>query len=300
MVRKKEKKIVKKKAAKKKAAADIMLAKTAGFCMGVKRAMSMAWRAAEEAEDRPIYTYGELIHNPQAIERLRENGIRVADDKKKPEGGTVIIRAHGISPEVRERLEKCKVHILDATCPHVKKVQSIIEEHSRAGYYIVILGDKGHAEVMGLLGFVKDGIAINSPAEIKKIPKEKKVCIVAQTTQNEGVFNDLTAAIKKHCSASPDIVIFNTICRATHIRQEEVLRMAREVDAMVIVGGYNSANTVRLATICREQGTPTFHIEVSEELDLKKLGQYTKIGISAGASTPDWIIEDVMKTLGRL
>lgn len=285
---------------KNKKERQIILARTAGFCMGVKRAMQMVWDAVENAEDRPIYTYGELIHNPQTIDLLNKKGVKVACKAEDINGGTVIIRAHGISPDVRRRIESRKCHILDATCPHVKKLQAIVDEHSRKGYFIVVLGDKGHAEVMGLLGFVREGMTINSIEEINNVPLGKKICMVVQTTQNEDVFNLVANALKKRCSDSPDVLIFNTICRATHIRQQEVLKIAKQVDAMVIVGGYNSANTVRLATIAAEQGTPTFHIETADELPLAELCGYGNIGVSAGASTPDWLIEEVMTALKEM
>jgi 4-hydroxy-3-methylbut-2-enyl diphosphate reductase len=284
----------------------VKLAKTAGFCMGVRRAMDMALEAILK-KNGSLYTYGPLIHNPQVLQILKDKGLKTLEAKdiattlsQSPNEKlvTVIIRAHGLPPEEYQKIKNVGVNILNATCPHVGKVQGIIKRYAAKGYNIIILGEKDHAEVIGLLGFAQGrGYIINSLAEVDKLPAMEKVCLVAQTTQDEKKFAELAAAVRHKF---PGAEIFNTICESTRRRQREVMDLAHKVQAMVVVGGKGSGNTRRLAKIAEETGIPTFHVETEEELDLKKLSQFSEIGVTAGASTPNWLILKVVERLKSL
>ena len=273
----------------------VKLAKTAGFCMGVKRAVDIVLDRARSREVETIYTYGPLIHNPQTIQILKKRGIVPVDAVDDIAGGVIIIRAHGISPDEREKIKSKGVRIIDATCPKVAHVQSIIKKHSSLGYTIVIVGDRTHPEVVGLRGYSSGrGLVVGSVDEVGEIPCDGPVCVVAQTTQNSETFAAIAARISERF---PGAVIVNTVCDSTERRQSEVRALAGEMDAIIIVGGKNSANTQQLASIARSRGAPTFHIETVEELAHINLDPYGKIGVSAGASTPNWITDSVIDYL---
>lgn len=270
----------------------IKLARTAGFCMGVRRAVEMVLDVAPGRDNEKIYTYGPLIHNPQTIEILKNRGIIPVDNIDEIEEGTIIIRAHGISPLERKKIKEKKAKIIDATCPKVAQVQAIIKKHASLGYTILIAGDREHPEVDGLLGYSDDrGIVIGNKGEVDTLPELDKVCIVAQTTQDTEEYKDI---VDRTTERFPEVLVFDTICDSTEKRQAEVKELSAGVDVMFIVGGKNSANTKRLAKISELQGTPTFHVETVDELKKIAIGGYDKIGISAGASTPNWIIEKVV------
>lgn len=273
----------------------VKLAHTAGFCMGVKRAVDIALDMAQRGGEEKIYTYGPLIHNPQTIEILESRGVIPLTDVNGVQDGLVIIRAHGISPEDREKIRHKGIAIVDATCPKVARVQAIIRKHSGSGYTVLIAGDRTHPEVIGLLGYASDrGIVVGGPDEIASLPPLEKVCLVTQTTLNSAVFESIVTAVREKY---PGAVIFNTICDSTERRQTEVRNMATEMDAIIIVGGKNSANTRQLAAISRKLGAPTFHVETAAELEALDLGGYERIGVSAGASTPNWITDGVIDYL---
>lgn len=275
----------------------IIVAKSAGFCWGVSRAFEKVMGIAEhEPRQNPVYTYGPLIHNPQAVEVLEHKGIRVLKEIPAELKGTIVIRTHGVPPDERRRLEATGASICDATCPDVGMIQGTVRKHIRRGYFIIIIGDREHPEVKALLGFAeKNGTCVISAEEIERLPSDlSKVCVVSQSTQQRKKFEELVPVIKNRY---PDCVVFDTICRSTNIRQEEVRELAKEVDAMVVVGGRNSSNTNRLAEISREMGTPTFLIESDGEIDAEKFSQFDAIGITAGASTPKWVIEQVVARL---
>lgn len=247
-----------------------------------------------KASNEKIYTYGPLIHNPQAVEALEKMGVGVLNDISEV-CGTIFIRTHGLSPEERGKLKKSGARICDATCPDVGIIQGIVRKHIRKGYHTIIVGNKEHPEVRALLGYAEGrGVAVSSREEIEKLKGWKDVCVVAQSTQKEDKFAELVEVIK---SIYPEAAIFNTICHSTTERQEEVRELAKEVDAVVVVGGYNSANTTKLAQISREIGTPTFHIETENELNPNDFNEFGKIGVTAGSSTPSWQIERVVKKL---
>ena len=258
--------------------------------MGVRRAMNIVLDTANKQKGN-IYTYGPLVHNPQAVEMLKQKGVEVLGNNTAS-NATVILRAHGVAPEERKRIRDAGHVICDATCPHVAKAHAILKKEIRNGYNAIIVGDKGHAEVNGLLGYTHgEGLVIERAGDVKNLPKLDRACIIAQTTQDRKVFDEIVAEIKR---AVPDVKVFDTICDATSMRQKEVLELAKEVDAMVIVGGKNSANTRRLYEISRSTGTPSFHIETEDELDHLCLDIYENIGVMAGASTPNWVINKVI------
>jgi 4-hydroxy-3-methylbut-2-enyl diphosphate reductase len=263
--------------------------------MGVRRAVDIVLEIAQHETSRRIYTYGPLIHNPQTIELLKNRGVNPIENIEEiqdRENAILIIRAHGIAPAERKKIKESGVKIVDATCPKVGYVQSIIKKHAALDYTVVIVGDKEHPEVDGLLGYAGGrGIILATLDDVGQLPSFDKVCVVAQTTQDSDNYSKIVEKIK---NIYPHVIVFNTICSSTEQRQAEVIAMAGEMDAMFIVGGKNSANTRRLADLAQKQQTPSFHIETPTEMENINLGPYNRIGVSAGASTPNWIIDRVM------
>lgn len=274
----------------------VKLAKTAGFCWGVERALDIALDTANEAQG-PVFTHGPLIHNPQTVELLREKNVHVSDPAGSPaNGGLLVIRAHGISPQVRERLRGSGAAIRDATCPLVAKVHGIIRKHSRQGAFTVIIGERGHPEVEGHTGYAEAGSCLVTCLEdVEKLPPVGgEVVVVAQTTINMGEWGHVVDALQ---AKYPQARMFNTICDATEVRQEEVRRLAPGVDLMVVVGGRNSGNTNRLAEVAREAGAESVLIETEREIDPAFIQRFKRIGVTAGASTPDWMIRRVVNRI---
>ena len=268
--------------------------------MGVRRAVEMVLDAPEQ-NTNPIFTYGPLIHNPQVLNLLKSKDISVLDEIPSHGDGTVLIRAHGVPPSTKEKLQDVNFNVIDATCPRVIKVQTIIRKHANKGFAAIIIGDKDHPEVIGLLGYARDkGFVIGSMREMEALPDFENAIIVAQTTQNTQFFESVkTWAATYH----PHYKIFNTICDSTTRRQAEVKRLAEAVDAVIVVGGHNSGNTRRLAEIARESGKPTYQIESETDLDkidTDALVEARHVGITAGASTPNWVIKKVYRALEAL
>ena len=272
----------------------VKLARSAGFCMGVRRAMEMVLAEANRNEG-VLYTYGPLIHNSQVIDLLKTKNVEAVSSIEGLKNGTVLIRAHGIPPEERRMLKESGMKIIDATCPRVAKVQAIIRRHAKKGYIPVIVGDEDHAEVIGLVGYGEGkAIVVNSFEELSHFPESEKLCIVAQTTQNEIEYEEITKKVTEHF---PDAVVFNTICEATSERQSEVKEIAANVDCMVVVGGYHSGNTKRLAQVSEEAGTTAYHIETEKEIKKEDFNNMQVVGVTAGASTPNWMIKNVVKEI---
>ena len=277
----------------------IKLAKTAGFCPGVKNAIDKALELAQSGKT-PVYTLGQIIHNNHVIQMLEEKNIRAINDPAVLAGktGVLIIRAHGVTPEIEKQLRSLKMEIIDATCPLVKKAQKVIHEYAVQGYSTVIVGDKGHVEVTGLLGYCEGrGYVAADPAEADSLPYFEKVNIVSQTTQEEKKFFETAERIREN---SKESIISNTICMPTRERQKETVEMALSSDIMIVVGAKHSANTSRLAKLCSDLGVKTIHIEKEDELDPEKIADSGRIGVTAGASTPNWMTERVMKKLVQL
>jgi 4-hydroxy-3-methylbut-2-enyl diphosphate reductase len=250
--------------------------------------------------DGELFTYGPLIHNQQVLDLLRAKGVDIIEDLHSHEGGRIIIRAHGISPTERERIRNSNFRIIDATCPRVGKVQSIIKRYHSMGYTPAIFGDARHPEVIGLMGYGGDhNIVLGSPRDAEKLPEGEPLVVVSQTTQDVDAYRATADAIRERF---PEAVIFDTICHETYKRQREVKVLASEVDTMVVVGGSNSGNTRRLYEISKSLGIPTFHVETEKELESSWFSSAETVGVTAGASTPNWMIKKVMervKTMGQ-
>jgi (E)-4-hydroxy-3-methyl-but-2-enyl pyrophosphate reductase len=262
--------------------------------MGVRRAMEMVLTEANKNKG-PIYTYGPLIHNNQVMALLESKGVTSIDDIEGLQGGTIAIRAHGIPPEQRRLLKESGLRIIDATCPRVARVQAIIRYQTKKGNTAVIVGDRDHPEVIGLLGHaVNRAYVINQLDDVSHIPDGEKIFIVAQTTQDTHNYQEIVEALRDRF---PDALIFDTICDATIKRQAEVRAFVGQVDAVVVVGGYHSGNTRRLAQISEAAGLPTFCVETEKDLDKERLSSMDVIGVTAGASTPNWMIKNIVNEI---
>ena len=286
---------------------QVIVAKSAGFCFGVERAVERVYeqiKAVNEGKAQgPIYTYGPIIHNEEVVRDLEEKGVRVLDTeedlKNLPEGqGTVVIRSHGVSRYIYDILNSRKVNVVDATCPFVKKIHKIVDEHSGAGEAVVIIGSPIHPEVEGIKGWCgpKNRTVIQNREEAENfaIDGKQKVCIVSQTTFNYNKFQELVEII---CKKGYDIIVLNTICNATEERQTEARAIAKEAEAMIVIGGRSSSNTQKLFEICKMECENTYYIQTLDDLDLTKLKSIDNVGITAGASTPNNIIEEVQKNV---
>ncbi len=272
----------------------VTVAKTAGFCFGVKRAMEQVYEQIREGV-KPIYTLGPIIHNDEVVRELERQGVRAVSEKEIMElsGGTVIIRSHGVGPEICGRLSRGGMHIVDATCPFVKKIHNIVREQSAAGRRIVIIGDRDHPEVEGIRGWCgEDAITVRSEEDLAILPSDmnEKLCIVSQTTFNYKKFKELVEKISKR---GYDIIVLDTICSATEERQREAEHIASQVDAMIVIGGKNSSNTRKLYEICHEKCKNTHFIQTLNDLSPESVKSVRSVGITAGASTPNNIIEEV-------
>ena len=272
----------------------VTLAKSAGFCFGVKRAVEMVYKEAETG--KKVYTLGPIIHNEQVVQDLEQKGVRVIETQEelsKPEDATVIIRSHGISADVYHQLEDKKVRIVDATCPFVSKIHRIVEKKYQEGSCIVIVGNANHPEVEGINGWCNGAATvIGSVSEAENYSQEpaRKLCVVAQTTFNYKKFKDIVDIFSKK---SYDIDVMNTICNATDERQTEAAAIAGDSDAMIVIGGKHSSNTQKLYEICKNVCPDTHFIQTLDDLDLKQFQSFRSVGITAGASTPNTIIKEV-------
>ncbi|MBU2467476.1 MAG: 4-hydroxy-3-methylbut-2-enyl diphosphate reductase [Proteobacteria bacterium] len=276
----------------------VRLARHAGFCMGVRRAMELALAQAHHAQG-PVFTYGPLIHNPQVLELLASKGIQVLKEVPPPgsvSGGTVIIRAHGVPPQDKARLKQAGFsQIVEGTCPRVIRVQAIIARAAKRGAEVIIVGDASHPEVVGLLGHAQSrGRVVSRPGEVAELPELREVVVVAQTTQTSENFAAIVRALGRRFGP---VEVHETICEATHRRQDEVKSLAHEVDGVVVVGGRNSGNTQRLAQVAAESNKPVFAVETEEELPREQLARLDLVGVTAGASTPNWLIKRVLREL---
>ena len=274
---------------------NVELAKTAGFCFGVKRAVDTVYQQIEQYRGEKIFTYGPIIHNEEVIKDLRSHGVEVLNDEeelKTADADVVVIRSHGVAKYIYDILEERGITCVDATCPFVKKIHKIVAEKSAEGSYIVIVGNGEHPEVQGIRGWAGEQVTVvQTPedAERFELPdKDQKVCIVAQTTFNYNKFKELVEIISKK---RYDIVVLNTICNATKERQTEARQIAARVDAMVVIGDKRSSNTQKLFEICKEECLNTYYIQTLDDLDINQLRSVESVGITAGASTPNKIIE---------
>ena len=276
---------------------DIEVARYAGVCYGVERALGMAEKAADEAR-KPVNTLGPLIHNPLVVNDLESIGVGTASSVSEVGEGTLIIRAHGVVPSVVEDARARGLDVLDATCPYVKKVHNAAERLVREGYQLIVVGESGHPEVEGIMGHAGDDAHVVSvPGDLDAIDLSRKVGVVVQTTQTPGALADVVAELSKR---TMDLRVINTICSATQERQDSAAELARRVDAMIVVGGKNSGNTRRLAEICTAACPKTHHIEDASEIEAAWFDGASHIGVTAGASTPASHIERALVRMRSL
>ena len=274
----------------------VIVAETAGFCFGVRRAVDTVYeQAGEETVLKPIYTCGPIIHNEEVVKDLEERGVRVLDEERIHEsrGGTVIIRSHGVGRQICEELKGRGFQVVDATCPFVKKIHRIVQEESEKGRTIIIIGNAEHPEVKGIQGWCRERAhVVETLEEASKLTllADTKLCIVSQTTFNYNKFQLLVEIILKK---SYDSIVVNTICSATHERQAEAKQLASKVDVMLVIGGKHSSNTQKLYEICRKECNSTYYIQTVRDLNPKWLEGKRIVCITAGASTPNHIIEEV-------
>lgn len=271
---------------------DVTVAKSAGFCPGVKRAIDKVLEL-EAAGKKPVYTIGPLIHNKQVTDMLAAKQITSINlpQDAADKSGVLVIRAHGVTPQFQKEIESCGMQTVDATCPLVKRAHTVIDQYAKQGYHTVIVGDAGHAEVTGLLGYTQSrGTVVATPQEASQLPHFDKVNVVSQTTQPESVFYAVAEEVKKHADVCQ---ISNTVCQPTKDRQKETVEAARQADLVIVVGGKHSANTARLAQLCAELCPQVIHVETETELDENAILRAKKIFITAGASTPNWVIDKV-------
>lgn len=279
----------------------IILAEKIGFCSGVKRAIELAERSVQEGR-KPVYTLGPLIHNPQEVARLARLGIQIADKHSEISKGIVIIPAHGLPPDLLKELGRQKdIEFVDATCPIVKRVQICAKNLVEENYEVIIVGDKGHPEVSSILGFTGNrGHVVENISELNqlKLSSSSRIGLVAQTTQSEETFSAIVNAVMQKGAITR---VYNTICSATFERQQALRKLVPRVEAVIVIGGYNSANTNRLVKIAKEMGCDSvYHIETTKDLNLAWIKNKEKIGIAAGTSTPTWIIDEVVDYLSKL
>lgn len=299
---------------------NLYVASNSGFCFGVKEAVKKTTEAAKT--EGPVVTYGELIHNKQVIDSLSALGVDVVEKLEDVGQRTMIIRSHGVPPQVYDQVQTLGLSMIDATCPFVKKIHRIVSEHAEKGYFIVIVGSKGHPEVTGINGWCNDQALIVGSAEdlnvestcFDKLLASRKICVVAQTTITKELWITITEKLQKMlltsdnrvskesecCSLSasksdyPEIVLFNTICSATTERQNSTEELAKRVDLMIVIGGSHSSNTQKLYQIAKKYCENTIYAETVQDLVMKDIKKCGNIGITAGASTPDWIIKEII------
>ena len=282
---------------------EVKVAKTAGFCFGVQRAVDKVYELIDSCQDR-LFTLGPIIHNEEVVNDLEKKGVRVASEeelKTLPKGSTVVIRSHGVGKKVYDQLKECGLSYVDVTCPFVLKIHRIVEKESKAGSHIVIIGDPDHPEVVGICGWcIGSYTVIRTKQDALDFvpPESKNVCIVSQTTFNYNKFKDLVEILreKRYDNTVLNILnILNTICNATEERQKEAKNIAGEVDTMLVVGGRHSSNTQKLFEICKKECENTYYIQTPVDLDSDMFQCSSYVGITAGASTPKKIIEEVQE-----
>jgi (E)-4-hydroxy-3-methyl-but-2-enyl pyrophosphate reductase len=272
---------------------EVILAEKAGFCFGVQRAINTAFKAAGMGR---VYCLGPLIHNPQEVSRLREAGVETVEDfSRLRSGDSLIIRSHGVPPAVLATAREKGLIIIDLTCPFVAKAQQHAQSLSREGYQVIVVGEKKHPEVQSILGYAgQNSVVVERPEDIDQLKLQGRLGVVAQTTQSYGNFSEIVLRLLR---LSNELKVFNTICSSTKERQDATRALASRVDVMIVVGGRNSANTSRLVSLSRETGKPTYHVEVVDEIRSEWLKGARTVGVTAGASTPGWVIDAVLERL---
>lgn len=274
---------------------QILVAKKAGFCFGVKRAIDIAFNLAKKAGEG-VYTFGPLIHNPQVVEKLKQEGVNPIDDIHSPSVKTLIIRTHGVPPDVYTETSKMGYKLIDATCPFVKKAQRYARSLKDEGYQVLIVGNKDHPEVKGLIGFAgNDAVTVDNAESLPHL--KKRVGIIVQTTQR---FQTFEQVVQQVVSLAKEVKIYNTICDYTAQRVKETEELANKVDIVIVVGGKNSSNTTQLFELSKRYCAKVYHVETAEEIQGKWLNRVQKVGITGGASTPQWLIEEAVKKVREI
>lgn len=275
----------------------IIIADNAGFCFGVKRAVDMT-TSELSSSNNDVYSLGPLIHNAQVVKDFEDKGLKTIDDIDGIKDSKIIIRSHGVTRSTIDKINEANLNVVDSTCPYVKSVHKRVEDFQNQGYNIVIIGDPNHPEIIGINGWCNDkAFVINSDEEAMNLPKMDKICVVSQTTNTQEKFDKLSEIIKEKGN---EVQIFNTICNATNQRQESCKKVASTVDAMIVIGGFHSSNTNKLVEISKKYCENVYHIETAKELPLQAISKFNTIGITAGASTPDWIIKEVVDTMDNI
>ncbi len=274
----------------------VLVAEKCGFCHGVRNAISVAEKTlALQKGESPVYSFGPIIHNKDEVERLAKVGLKTVDGVQQIHSGTVLIRSHGAAPEQIAKLEEKGLNIVDATCILVKRVQHIAKELANDGYEVVIIGDENHPEVQAVMGCATDVVVIGDENDLHKLPQNARLGIVCQTTQSPEHFGRVLGAIGRY--GFSELKVINTLCKEAIKRQESAVQLCRQVDIMFVLGGLESANTRRLAELCKKHNRQTFHLQNWNELDKNMLSGKNTAGVTAGASTPDWIIAEFVKNL---
>lgn len=274
----------------------IIIARHAGVCFGVKKALETVKEYTDSS--RKVYTLGPLIHNRQVVEELNKRGIGIIETLEQIEEGIVIIRSHGVAPEIYEKAKEREFILVDATCPFVKKIQDKVKEYYNKGYQIIIVGDGEHPEVKGVNGWCNySAIIVNSVSEAERVGYYDRLCVVAQTTITLMLWEEVKKVLE---NKGGEVKFFNTICNATHLRQQAAIEVAKQADIMVVIGGFHSSNTRKLYKLCKAICDETYHIETADGLPVDKIKNAEIIGVTAGASTPDWIIKEVVDKMSNL
>ena len=274
---------------------EVLLANEYGFCFGVERAVEMVQDALEVGT--PVRTLGPLIHNTQEMQRLECEGVSTIQDPEQVGANEIaVIRAHGVTPQVQAELEKRAAQVVDATCPFVTRVQRLAERAAKEGRHVVVAGNPDHPEMIGVVGYAPNNTFVVADAsEVEKLPPLHAPLVVSQTTLKLKTFLEVAEAVRKKSDAEPQVV--NTICSATRDRQDAARALAGLVDAFYIIGGKHSSNSIKLLAVCQEQCEHSFLIETQDEIDPQALKGANRVGVTAGASTPNWLIDQVVKRL---
>ena len=278
---------------------EVLLAEEYGFCFGVERAVEMVEEAVAEGA-RPIRSLGPLIHNAQEMERLGEQGVSTIDSPDEADSDTIaVIRAHGVTPQVQKQLEMRAAQVIDATCPFVTRVQHLAERAAEQGRDVVVAGNPDHPEMIGVVGYAPNNTyVVRDAGEVASLPTLRSPLVVSQTTIKLKTFLEVAEAVRQKADAEPQVV--NTICSATRDRQDAARALAGEVDAFYVIGGRHSSNSVKLLAVCQEQCEKSFLIETPSEINPADLEGVSRVGVTAGASTPDWLIKQVVQRLNEI
>ncbi len=275
----------------------VIVAENCGFCPGVRNAISMAEKVLTQKKN--VYSLGPIIHNSDVVQRLAKAGLKTVDSVEQilplPSGGTVLIRSHGAAPKQIAELKEKGINIVDATCVLVKRVQRIARQLDRGGYKVVVIGDENHPEVQAVVGSASGVVVLADESDLHKLPSNGKLGIVCQTTQSQEHFSRMLGAIGRH--GFSELKVINTLCREAIKRQESAVQLCKQVDIMFVLGGLESANTCRLAELCKKYNSQTFHLQNWSEFDKNILFGKKVIGVTAGASTPEWIIAEFVENL---